>query len=217
MSTTELPPNHWAQAERNALADTKLERGPDAPTLCEGWAARELAGHLIVREGRNLPASLGIFVGPLKSYSDKKQKAATDGPWSRAVETIRNGPPKGTMGHKPKVDGAMNTIEYFVHHEDVRRGTDGWEPRTLPAEQAEDLWTRLSTQFGKRLTRKSPVGVKVRHTDGREVVVKEGPNPVTVVGDPGELVLYLFGRSASRVEVQGDPADVAQLTGSLGI
>jgi uncharacterized protein (TIGR03085 family) len=216
MPSTENAPNAYAQAERHALSDLLLTVGPDAPTLCEGWATRELTGHLVVREGRNLPASFGIFLGPLKSYSDKKQKQATDGSWTGAVDKIRNGPPKGTMARAAKVDAAMNTIEYFVHHEDVRRGSDGWEPRMLPTEQSEDLWTRLAS-FGKRLARKSPVGVVIRHTDGRELTVHEGPDPVTLVGDPGELVMYLFGRSAARVDIQGDPAAIEKLRDSLGV
>jgi uncharacterized protein (TIGR03085 family) len=216
MSTTETAPNAYAQSERRALSDLMLAVGPEAPTLCDGWQARELAGHLVVREGRNLFAAFGIFLGPLRSYSDKKQKQVTDGSWTDAVERIRTGPPSGTLARKPKVDGQMNTVEYFVHHEDLRRGAPGWEPRVLPADQNEDLWER-ATQFGKRLARKSPVGVKIRHTDGRESVVHEGPDTVTLVGDPGEIVLYLFGRSAVKLDVQGDPAAIEKLQASLGI
>jgi hypothetical protein len=34
---------------------------------------------------------------------------------------------------------------------------------------------------------------------------------VTITGEPAELVLHAFGRSAVQVEVEGDPADVAAL------
>ena len=34
---------------------------------------------------------------------------------------------------------------------------------------------------------------------------------MTIIGEPGELVLHGFGRSAVRVEIDGDPADVAAL------
>lgn len=30
--------------------------------------------------------------------------------------------------HPGPIDRAANTLEYFVHHEDVRRAIDGWEP-----------------------------------------------------------------------------------------
>ncbi|MFN7150135.1 MAG: maleylpyruvate isomerase N-terminal domain-containing protein, partial [Microthrixaceae bacterium] len=43
--------NH-AQIERRQLCDLFDELGPDVPTLCEGWTARDLAAHLVVRERR---------------------------------------------------------------------------------------------------------------------------------------------------------------------
>lgn len=46
--------------------------GPDAPTLCEGWTARDLAAHLVVRE-RRLDAAPGILVPQLAGYTAKVQ------------------------------------------------------------------------------------------------------------------------------------------------
>jgi hypothetical protein len=34
---------------------------------------------------------------------------------------------------------------------------------------------------------------------------------VTIVGEPGELVLIAFGRTAARVEYEGDPAVVKEV------
>src|SRR5258706_5048708 len=53
----------YARAERHALADTLLAAGPDAPTLCEGWATRDLAAHLVLRE-RRPDAAAGILFKP---------------------------------------------------------------------------------------------------------------------------------------------------------
>ena len=131
-------------------------------------------------------------------------------PWPQVVERVRTGPPSGTMMRPAKLDGAINTIEYFVHHEDVRRARPGWEPRDLGPALTEDLWGRLP-QFGKRLTGKAPVGVTLRHTDGRVLAVKDGTPTVTVVGDPGELVMFLFGRSEARVQLEGDDTAIASL------
>jgi hypothetical protein len=41
-----------ARSERHALCDLLTEVGADAPTLCEGWNAFDLAAHLVVRERR---------------------------------------------------------------------------------------------------------------------------------------------------------------------
>jgi uncharacterized protein (TIGR03085 family) len=214
MTTPEIAPNVHAQAERQALSDLFLEVGPDAPTLCEGWNTRDLAGHLIVREGANPLPSFGIFLSPLKGYLERKQRAAGEGAWPAVVDRIRTGPPKGSFMRKPKLDGQINTIEYFVHLEDVRRGAPGWEPRVLSTELSEDLWARIP-QFGKRLARKSPVGIVAKHSDGRTVTVKDGPTPVTLTGDPGEVILMLFGRDENRVKVEGDPAAVTQMNAAL--
>src|SRR3954469_12250933 len=70
----------WAQHEREAMLDALVEVGPDAPTLCEGWAAKDLAAHVYVRErrappppgGRRPDAALGVLpLGPLSAYTDR--------------------------------------------------------------------------------------------------------------------------------------------------
>lgn len=211
MSTTELPPNHWARAEREALADLMIELGPDAPTLCEGWATRDLAAHLVVREGRNPFKALGITIPAMAGVTEKAQAKAAAEDYPALVERMRSGPPRGSMMHSPKLDGTINTVEFFVHHEDVRRMQPGWEPRPLDATFADELWAK-TTQFAKRLVKKSPVGVVARTDDGREATIHEGPTPVTVVGEPGEILMWLYRRDGySRARAEGDPAAVAAL------
>ena len=46
---------------RRTLCEVFDDVGPDAPTLCEGWATRDLAAHLVVRETRP-DAAAGILV-----------------------------------------------------------------------------------------------------------------------------------------------------------
>lgn len=211
-----LPANHWARSERAALSDLFLELGPEAPTLCEGWNTRDLAGHLIVREGR-IDAALGIMIPALASYADKVRLKAQAGEWSSVVEKVRNGPPKTSMMRAEKVDGAANTIEFFVHLEDVRRAQSGWEPRTLdPALQAE-LWTRLA-KFAPRLMKASPVGLVLVTPEGATLTVKEGPTPVTITGEPAELTMFAYGRKEARVEMSGsDEAKAAVAATSFGL
>src|SRR6478735_2720239 len=206
MSTSELAPNFYARAERDALCDLMLQVGADAPTLCEGWVARDLAAHLVIREGRNPFVGAGVAVPLFAGLTAKAQaKAAAQG-WSTLVEEVRVGPPKGSMMRSPKLDGTINTVEFFVHHEDVRRAAPGWAPRALSPEFSELLWERTS-QFAKRLVSKAPVGVVAQHTDGRTATLNEGPNPVTVKGEPAEILMYLYRREGSSLaQVAGDPA-----------
>ncbi|PLW72448.1 TIGR03085 family protein, partial [Streptomyces sp. DJ] len=55
--------------------------------------------------------------------------------------------------------------------------------------------------------------------DGRTAVAHRGAPVVTVTGEPGELVLFAFGRtSEARVETRGDKDAVARLLDAdLGI
>lgn len=198
-----------ARAERQALADLFLEVGPDAPTLCGGWSTGDLAAHLVVRE-RRPDAAAGILVKPLAGYTGRVQDSVRDGrPWPQLVEKIRSGPPFPLK--LSAIDETMNTVEYFVHLEDVRRARPGWEPRVLDAGLERALWSRLK-MMGRTLMRRSPVGVTLRAPGFGEVTARAGEPHVTVTGGPGELVLFAFGRqAATRVETDGDPQAISQL------
>ncbi|MDE3087427.1 MAG: TIGR03085 family protein, partial [Acidobacteriota bacterium] len=128
-----------AQAERQTLCGLLAEYGPDAPTLCEGWTTSDLAAHLVVRE-RRPDSGPGLVWPPLAAYTDKVRLAARHRTsWETLVEKVRRGPP---VVLRP-FDGPMNTVEYFIHVEDVRRAREGWAPRPLSRELADALWARL--------------------------------------------------------------------------
>lgn len=198
-----------ARAERSALADLLERVGPQAPTLCEGWLTRDLAAHLVLRE-RRPDAALGIKVSRLASRTGDIQENLASGPWDALVGQLRSGPPRWSpLGIGP-LDKAANTAEFFVHHEDVRRGQASWEPRSLDAELEAGLWSTLKLA-GRRSFRASPVGVVLRRPDGLTITAKEATPVVTVVGPVGELVLHAFGRAAARVAFEGDPEAVRRL------
>src|SRR5262245_55007067 len=113
-----------ARLEREALCDLFLEVGPDAPTLCGDWTTRDLAAHLVVRD-RNLLGGAGIVLSTFAGFTEKGMEREETRPWSELVERVRSGP----MWFAGPVDSLINTVEYFVHHEDVRRGDGTGEPR----------------------------------------------------------------------------------------
>ncbi len=198
-----------AHAERIALSDLLLEVGPDAPTLCAGWTTRDLTAHLVIREGRP-DAALGILGGPLARHTESVQAATAQQPWNALVATVRSGPPRLSVFALPGVNGMANLLEFAIHHEDVRRAVDGWEPRDLPIAEQDAIWSRLGT-MAKVLLRKSPVGVVLERTGtGQRIVAKKGEPSVTLTGDPLELVLRLYGRRQCRVEVAGESEAVAR-------
>src|ERR1700712_5790296 len=120
-----------AQTERAALADLLTELGPDAPTLCGDWTTRDLAAHLVVREGRP-HAGPGLVVKAFEGCTESVQSSYADRPYGELVELVRTGPGRLSAFSLPGVDKFLNTTEHVVHHEDVRRAQPGWEPRELP-------------------------------------------------------------------------------------
>ena len=206
-----MPPPSLAQQERQTLCDLLVERGPDAPTLCEGWSTADLAAHLVVRE-RRPDSGPGLVWPPLAGYTDKVRTAVRDRtPWEKLVETVRRGPP---LLLRP-FDGPMNTVEFFIHVEDVRRAQDGWDPRPLSPELADALWARVGAGG---MAKKVPATIVITSPGRAEKEHGSGPR-LTLAGEPGELTMFGAGRqAAARVEISGDDALAAQLrTAPLGI
>lgn len=195
-----------ATAERAALCAEFERSGPDRPTLCEGWNARDLLTHLLVRERQPWNAA-GIVVPALSGMTDKAMDGYASAAWPNMIDDLRKGPPAWSPFKVGKVDEIANGAEFFVHHEDLRRGEPGWEPRPSDPERDGQLWNLLANQ-AKLLFRRSPVGLVLARPEGATQVVATGFGVVTVTGDPAELVLHAFGRDAARVEVTGLPADV---------
>ncbi|AJC59049.1 TIGR03085 family metal-binding protein [Streptomyces noursei] len=206
-----------AKRERLLLADLLESAGPEAPTLCEGWTTRDLAAHVVVRE-RRADASAGIVVKPLAARLARVQAEFAAKPYEELLQLIRTGPPKMSPFALKQVDEASNTVEFYVHAEDVRRAQPDWSPRELDPVFADALWVRLE-RAARVLGRKAPVGVVLRRPDGQTAVAHRGTPVVTVTGEPGELTLFAFGRlDAAKVELDGDEDAVAKLRAAqLGV
>jgi uncharacterized protein (TIGR03085 family) len=196
-----------ARDERGMLCDLFDELGADAPTLCDGWNTRDLAAHLAVREHRP-DAAVGILVKPLAGHTARVQHSFAAKPWPELVDLVRSGPPAWSPFRLEAVDEAANGMEFFVHHEDVRRARSDWQPR--PADPVRDavLW-RAVGRVARLTYRRSPVGVALRVPNGEVLVAKQGPRTVTLVGEPGELLLHACGRAEARLDAEGDRDDVA--------
>ncbi|MCI1262501.1 MAG: TIGR03085 family metal-binding protein [Tetrasphaera jenkinsii] len=208
----------FAQTERDQLCDEFLVVGPDAPTLCEGWTTSHLATHLVVRDGRP-----DLIVGPMLpivgSYAKNAVRAIRKQPWPDLVEAVRTGPPIYSPTALGPIDELVNLIEFFIHHEDVRRAAPQWEPRELPRAEEQAIWTAL-TRASRLMFRRSRVGVELISPYGRNRA-----KPVTPQGDvaldglPSELVLAAYGRRAhARIEEVGSADAISALWASkLGL
>jgi uncharacterized protein (TIGR03085 family) len=198
----------FAEHERQELADLLDELGPDAPTCCAGWTTAHLAAHLVVRE-RRPDALVGLGAeavgagGPLASWPHRLEDRLREStPYAEVVDHVRAGPPAWSPMSWPLLAGGLNTTEFAIHHEDVRRAQTGWAPRTLPRSAQEALWSsaglfarRAVGRDGGLVLRRSDVaGVEKRYGTGEQVR--------TVVGEPMELLLWAAGRrSVARVTV----------------
>jgi uncharacterized protein (TIGR03085 family) len=206
-----MAPVSDAQQERQALGDLFDRLGPDAPTLCSGWTTQDLAAHLVVRE-RRPDSGPGLVWAPLADYTDRVRRATRDRmTWSELVEAVRHGPP---VLLRP-FDEAMNTVEFFIHVEDVRRAQPDWEPRPLSPSLSDALWKRVGTGG---MAKKVDATVELTAPGRPPKVAGSGPS-VAVAGDPGELILFGSGRQpAARVEISGDADRAERLrTASLGV
>ncbi|GAA2077958.1 TIGR03085 family metal-binding protein [Streptomyces albiaxialis] len=198
-----------AKRERLLLADLLEANGPEAPTLCEGWKTRDLAAHIVVRERRQ-DAAGGILIKPLAARLERVQGEFAAKPYEELIQLIRTGPPRMSPFSVKQVDEAANTVEFFVHAEDVRRAQADWSRRELDPVFEDALWRRLES--GARVYgRKSPVGLVLRRPNGQTAVARKGTPVVTVTGEPSELLLFASGRQeVADVGLEGEKDAVAQ-------
>ena len=207
-----------ATLERGRFADALEAAGPDAPTLCEGWTTRDLAAHVVLRD-RRPDAAIGVLVSKLSGYTNKVQSKIAARDFEQIVDQVRGGPPVWSPTRIDAVDRATNTIEFFVHLEDIRRAEPGWEPRELGDDLQDDLDAALR-RSAKMFARKAPAGLVLEPDHGRpRIVANEAEPSVTVRGQIGELVLWMYGRQEhARVQYEGpDDAVEALRAASFGI
>lgn len=213
---------NFAKSERIELCAALEAAGPDAPTLCAGWTTHDLAAHLWIRETDPLGAP-GLVAKPLAALTERRMNEAK-ARWSfvELVDRIRRGPSRLSLFALPGVDEEANTVEFFVHHEDVRRaGPEPVPPRDLPGEVEDWMWRRLKL-MGRAMFRRAEVGIVLERArpadatgDPETVRVMPGGEIVTIIGPPSELMLYAHGRRKhSGVRLVGDEAALARLARS---
>jgi uncharacterized protein (TIGR03085 family) len=185
-----------ARRERAALVATMREIGPDAPTLCAGWTTKDLAAHLVVRE-RRLDAAPGIMISGLAGYTDRVQRnTAASTEWARLLDQIASGPP--LWSPLRVIDPIANMDEMFIHHEDVRRAQNNWQPRTLDTQTVDAL--RRALGLMARLTLgKAPARIRLQTPDGTEIAAFGNGPELVVVGEIGELTLFVAGRDEAQL------------------
>jgi uncharacterized protein (TIGR03085 family) len=201
--------------ERSLLCDLALEVGPDAPTLSGDWDVRHLLAHLVVRD-RQPHNALGIVMSRLADRHDRAVERTARRDFRTLVDDFRKARSPLAL---PGVDALANAVEFFVHHEDVRRARPGWHARELSHDLRDALW-RVLPGLGRKLVHPAGVPVRLRRTDtDQTMTLRRGANPVVLSGDVGELVLFLYGRQPTLgLTFTGPDAHVTALrAASLGL
>ena len=207
----------FAAAERARLADLLLEKGPHAPTLCQGWGTRDLAAHLWLRESRP-DALASMLIPPLSRHLDRLTADIKRRDYAEVVREWAAGP--ALLNPMRAADRHVNAAEHFIHLEDVRRG-EAQAGGALPAPRSfapdeEDALYRSLRRMAPLFLRKSSAPVVLQGPGRAPVTVTREALalgvPVTVTGEVGELLLWASGRDAVHVELDGD-ASAAVRTG----
>ena len=202
--------------ERSALVDLMRELGPDHATLCSGWTVRDLAAHIVVRE-RRLDAALGIAVPFAAGYTERVMKQVSAMPFELLLAKLGDGPGKFSPLAQDAIAVRANTLEFVIHHEDVRRSINGWEPREFNRDDIDTMWKLF--QFSARLmwrrahvpvtlmpfteTEQSlaPVVANKSHSKWKSNVT--ATDHIIISGHPVELILASFGRTECNIRIDG--------------
>ncbi|HEY3340006.1 MAG TPA: TIGR03085 family metal-binding protein [Propionicimonas sp.] len=201
------------KSQREALCDALDAVHPTSPTLCDGWTAHHLAAHVWLRESDAFRFATALVTRSRDRVELRMAEVMTQRPYADLVAAIRRGPEGLSPFRLPGVEAIANTLEFFVHCEDVRRGTGNNTPRPTDLALEALCWKRVPA-MARIFLRGCPVAVWIEREvpPGEPVRIGTGPDIVTLVGAPSELLLHLFGRrAAANVEVIGEPAAISVL------
>ena len=191
--------------ERLALCDLFEKLGPQAPTLLEGWTAKDLAAHLVLRERDLVAAPCLVLPGPFQQFAERRRRTlAQQNDFRWLVMRIRSGPPTGFF-QISWVRSGPNLNEFFIHHEDLRRANGMAARDSLTAAMEAALWRNVR-QGSRYLSRRlRGVGLEISWAGTAErMTIRDAQPSALLSGRPGELLLYVFGRqTAAQVEVRG--------------
>lgn len=187
----------------------------DTPSLCRGWAVRDVLGHMGLGHTTPMPAMVGRvarygFNVTKASFNESKGlfagKSADDVRrfWDEVM--VAQHPMKGISKLIPKKAGFL---DHLVHNQDIRRPTGAG--RTIPSDRLvralELVRSEGSPMFNPRKTTR---GLRLVATD---VEWSGGDGPA--VEGPGEaIVMAAAGRGAALGDLSGEGVEV--LRGRIG-
>jgi uncharacterized protein (TIGR03083 family) len=187
----------------------------DPPSLCQGWAVRDVLGHIGAGHTTPFPSMLARiakygFNVTKASFSESKQFFA-----DKSVEEIRRFWDEVMVAQHPRkgiaklIPAKAEFLDHLIHNQDIRRPTR--KTRQIPEARLRHALDLVRSESNPLFNPKKTVaGLKLVATD---VAWSGGEGPA--VEGPGEaIVLAAAGRKAALAEVTGD--GVAVLKERLG-
>lgn len=206
----------WEEvADIGALLHELDDEAFDTPSLCEGWAVRDVLGHMGTGHTTLFPSMVARiakygFNVTKASFSESKQFFGDKSPgeirrfWDDVM--VAQHPRKGIAKLIP---ARAEFLDHLIHNQDIRRPTG--KTRQIPE-------ARLCHALELVRTEGNPLFNPKRHVAGLRLVATDvawsgGEGPV--VEGPGEaIVLAAAGRKMALADVTGD--GVALLKERLG-
>lgn len=171
----------------------------EAPNLCEGWTAFDVAAHLdaLCRDPLSWP---GIGLARFASVTGRRARRLQEGlGYPGLVERLRRRSPVVPLFHlDPLVGWAHHVGEWFVHTEDIRRA-NRLPPAPPDGELDELLWKRV--QVAARILHRRSGGLVLRRDDDRVARVVAGSRPRILTGEPAELMVHIYRGRAAQVVI----------------
>ncbi|MCF7548257.1 maleylpyruvate isomerase family mycothiol-dependent enzyme [Pseudonocardia sp. WMMC193] len=197
-----------ARAERAALAEFLGTLSPadwDAPTLCAGWAVRDVVAHLVSYEDLSPLALVRRLARGGATANEIGIAALRHRAPDELLELVRNRlDPRGLTA---AFGGRIALTDGLIHHQDIRRSFG--RPREIPADRLRVVldFARTAPPIGARQRIK---GLTLRATD---LDWSTGRGPL-VEGPAEPLLMALAGRAGAVAELGGDGAAI--LAGRTG-
>ena len=196
----------WDEVADIGVLLHELDEGAfDTPSLCDGWAVRDVLGHMGLGHTTPMPevlARVGRYAFNVNkaSYTESKTLFAGQG-----ADEIRRFWDEVMVARQPRkgISKLIRTksgfLDHLIHNQDIRRPTG--KPRTIPEARLRRALQLVCTEATPLFSPKRNVaGLKLSATD-IDWTVGDGP----VVQGPGEaIVLAAAGRKAALADLEGD-------------
>lgn len=192
-------------ADIGALLHELDDEAFDTPSLCEGWAVRDVLGHMGLGHTTPMPAMLARisrYAFNVTRASSTESRIMFAG---RSADEIRRFWDEVMIARHPRkgisrlIPPRSGFLDHLIHNQDIRRPAG--KPRTIPEARLHRALHLARTEASLLFSpRRNVSGLKLCATD---IAWTAGDGPA--VQGPGEaIVLAAAGRKAALADLEGD-------------